>query len=212
MVFSQRIRRGSGEGAVLTVAHGKRRFVPKTGMYAVDVSTCSTFARGGDPIRSRTVQVGRDIYSQGDWTDVPQGKKWVHREDTDALRWTRHLIEPLNPEFLRLISPGAKRISTRDRYDGVRTTRYDGSVQVDHLSSYWAGHLYGTGAWTGGRIRWKLWLGPDDLPRRFQAEIITEPYGPEEKADAVRMNVLYKGWRAPVRIQIPPENQVAEAE
>jgi hypothetical protein len=34
----------------------------------------------------------------------------------------------------------------------------------------------------------------------------------EQRADTVRMNVLYKGWGTPVHITAPPKRLVVEAE
>ncbi|WP_156056471.1 hypothetical protein [Streptosporangium roseum] len=212
VLFSQKTHDGFGSDVALTVAYGKHRFAAKTGVYASDIT--DTFTTGDRPVHFRMINVGRDSYTQGTWADIPEGKKWLHSRNTEGFLWSQNLVDALNPKFLRLISPGAERTSTGDRYDGVLTTRYDGSVKVGSLGSRQAGIYYGPsdGRSAGGRIKWRLWLGPDNLPRRFQAEIVTGPYGPEREVDIVRMNVLYKGWGTPVHITAPSKNLVAEAE
>ncbi|MET7333232.1 hypothetical protein [Nonomuraea sp. NPDC005650] len=213
VLFSKKTRNGLGSDASLTVAHGKHRFAAKTGVYASDVT--GAFTVGDlDPVPSRVVNIGRDSYTQSGWDTLPKGKKWNHWRDKDGFLWSQNLVDALNPKFLQLISASAEKVPTKDRYDGVRTSRYDGTVEVGSIGSRWAGIYYSEreGFWDGGRVKWKLWLGPDNLPRRFQAEIVYEPYGAKQIADTVRMNVLYKGWGTPVHIIAPPKKLVVEAE
>ncbi|MFI9593576.1 hypothetical protein [Nonomuraea sp. NPDC052265] len=181
-------------------------------MHAGDIAEVFTVG-GVDPIPFRLINIGRDSYTRNQADALPEGKKWSHRRDAKGFLWSSNLVDALNPEFLRLISPGARKVPTEDRYDGVRTTRYDGSIEVGGLGTRQAGVYYSErkGASAGGRMTWKLWLGPDRLPRRFQAEIVDEPYGQEERADAERMNVLYSGWRKPARTVAPPEKLVVES-
>jgi hypothetical protein len=208
VVFS---RRTVEWDVAMTVAHGRHRFAPRVGVYASDVK--ETYSTGGEPTRFRMINIGRDSYVQDERTDLPKGKKWRHWRNAEGFLWSRDLVDALNPEFLRLISPGAKRVSTGDRYDGVRTTRFDGSVKVALLGTRKAGIFYGPkkATYAGGRIEWKLWLGPDDLPRRFQARILFGPIGPDREMRITRMNVLYKRWGSPVRITAPPRRMVAKA-
>ncbi|MEU8252220.1 hypothetical protein [Nonomuraea sp. NPDC048916] len=213
VLFSQNTRRGLTSDASLTVAHGKHRFAAKTGVYASDVTQAFTVG-DIDPVLSRVVSIGRDSYTQSGWESLPKGKKWNHWRDKDSFLWSQNLVDALNPKFLQLISASAEKVPTKDRYDGVRTSRYDGTVEVGSIGSRQAGIYYSERKrdWDGGRIKWKLWLGPNNLPRRFQAEIVYEPYGAEQRADTVRMNVLYKGWGTPVHITAPPKKLVVEAE
>ncbi|MGW4796192.1 hypothetical protein ACWEPC_27600 [Nonomuraea sp. NPDC004297] len=213
VIFSQKTRNGLGSDASLAVAHGKHRFA-RTGVYASDITETFTVGGGEDPTLFRMINLGRDSYTQSYWDTLPKGKKWNHWRDKDGFLWSQNLVDALNPEFLRLISRSAEKVLTKDRYDGVHTIRYEGSVEVGSIGSRQAGIYYSerAGDWDGGRIRWKLWLGPDSLPRRFQAEIVYEPYGAEQRADTVRMNVLYKGWGTPVHITAPPKKLVVEAE
>ncbi|MEV4167773.1 hypothetical protein [Nonomuraea sp. NPDC049709] len=213
VLFSQKTRNGLDSDASLTVTHGKHRFAAKTGVYASDITEAFTVG-DRDPEPFRMINIGRDTYTQNFWDRLPKGKKWSHRRNAEGFLWSQNLVDALNPKFLQLISRSAEKVPTKDRYDGVPTARYDGSVEVGHLGSRQAGVYYGkrTGDWAGGRITWKLWLGPDNLPRQFQAEIVYEPYGPDQRADTVRTNVLYKGWGTPVHITAPPKKLVVEAE
>jgi hypothetical protein len=162
VLFSQNTRRGLTSDASLTVAHGKHRFAARTGVYASDVTEAFSVGDQDDPVPFRVVNIGRD---------------------KEAFLWSQNLVDALNPKFLQLISASAKKVPTKDRYDGVRTSRYDGSVEVGSIGSRKAGIYYSEreGDWDGGRVKWKLWLGPDSLPRRFQAEIVYEPYDAEPR-------------------------------
>lgn len=213
VLFSQIVRQGTTSSGVVTVGHGKHRFAAGTGVHASDVTRTTTVA-DMSPVPFRMVNIGRDSYTQSGWDDLPKGKKWSHWRNRGGFLWSQNLVDALNPKFLQLISAGAKKVPTTDRYDGVRTSRYDGTVEVGSIGRRAAGTYYSVRKdwWDGGRIKWKLWLGPDNLPRRFQAEIMYEPYGEEQKADAMRMNVLYKGWGTPVRITAPPRRLVVGAE
>ncbi|WP_433513943.1 hypothetical protein ACQP2T_62090 [Nonomuraea sp. CA-143628] len=212
VLFSQKTRKGLGAGAHLAVTHGKHRFA-KAGVSASDITETSTVG-DGDSMPFRMINLGRDTYTQTYFDTLPKGKKWNHWRDAEGFLWSQNLVDALNPKFLQLISASAKKAPTKDRYDGVRTSRYDGTVEVGSISSSQAGIHYSEreGFWDGGRVTWKLWLGPDNLPRRFQAEIVYEPYGAEQRADTVRMNVLYRGWGTPVHITAPPKKLAVEAE
>ncbi|RSN01227.1 hypothetical protein DMB42_40310 [Nonomuraea sp. WAC 01424] len=213
VLFAQKARTGRAWDGALTVTHGKHQFAATTGVYASDITEVFTVGHAS-PMPFRMINIGPDTYTQSYSDDLPAGKKWNHWRNKEAFLWTQNLVDALNPKFLQLISGNAEKVPTKDRYDGVPTVRYDGSVEVGLLGSRQAGIYYGErmGDWSGGRITWKLWFGPDSLPRRFQAETVYEPYGPDQKADAVRINVLYKGWGTPVHITAPSRKLVVEAE
>ncbi|TMR91124.1 hypothetical protein EJK15_51730 [Nonomuraea basaltis] len=60
----------------------------------------------------------------------------------------------------------------------------------------------------GGQITWKLWAGPDNLPRRFHAIMkFTRPEGGE--AESMTMNIIYRGWGTPVKITAPPKHLIS---
>ena len=75
----------------MTVTHGKHRFAAKTGVYASDVTDVST--TGGVPMHFRMINIGRDTYTQGTWTSLPEGKKWLHWRDADGFLWSQNLVK-----------------------------------------------------------------------------------------------------------------------
>ncbi|NRQ36309.1 hypothetical protein HII36_31410 [Nonomuraea sp. NN258] len=211
--YSQRTRGALSLPAYRATEHGKHRLAPGPGIHASDTTTRFTWGDGDDGTQwYRVIIIGRDLYTQ-----EAEGGKWAHSRETkgSGALWAQDLIDPLNPRFLRLISPDAEKTGTGtgDRYDGVRTTRYDGSVRVELLGVRGAGYYFGPGieGSGGGRIDWKLWLGPDDLPRRFQAAITFDPPEHAVKPDVIRINVLYRDWGKPVRVQAPAARLVVES-
>jgi hypothetical protein len=61
----------------------------------------------------------------------------------------------------------------------------------------------------GGQITWKLWAGPDNLPRRFQA-IMKSTWPEGGDAESMAMNIIYRGWGTPVKITDPPKRLISD--
>ncbi|GIH59275.1 hypothetical protein Msi02_00920 [Microbispora siamensis] len=67
-----------------------------------------------------------------------------------------------------------------------------------------AGILFGLekGSEPGGRIRWRLWVGPDNLPRRFTASIVWDALE-TENVRTMNWTTFYRRWGDRVEIKPP---------
>ncbi|MBB6555095.1 hypothetical protein [Nonomuraea rubra] len=93
----------------------------------------------------------------------------------------------------------------------MKTTLHSGTVTVTKLSERQAGISFDTEekGVHGGPITWKLWVGPDDLPRRFHAIMrFTHPEGGDTYT--MTMNIIYRDWGKPVKITAPPKHLITD--
>ncbi|GAA3116873.1 hypothetical protein GCM10017600_42120 [Streptosporangium carneum] len=170
-----------------------------------------------DSSRFRMITIGRDSYTQSNrYSSLPKGK-WSHRRDVDAFLRTDDLISGINPRFLELVASRGSVAADGGALDGVATTLHSGTVTVPEIGTKQTGTTFGLqeGRWTGGRITWRLWVGPDALPRRFHAVIVmggSEDSGGSDREDEATQtsNTLYTRWGAPVRITPPSRSAVVE--
>ncbi|MFG2074987.1 hypothetical protein [Nonomuraea maritima] len=118
------------------------------------------------------------------------------------------LVNGINPGFLRLVASHGATSADGGTFEGVKTTLHSGTVTVPKLGERQAGISFGTReeeySWRGP-ITWKLWVGQDNLPRRFHAII---RFTPTEGGDVKTMtlNVIYRNWGKPVKITPPPKH------
>ncbi|WP_405144226.1 hypothetical protein OG589_41195 [Sphaerisporangium sp. NBC_01403] len=191
--------------------HGVYRFT-RSGVFASDSTEIDK-----DPVspgRFRMINIGRDSYTQStDYSLLPKGKKWTHWRNADGFLWAKDLIDGLNPAFLTHVASRQVVRSAGGTVDGVNTTLYSGTVTVPELGTRQAGTTFDLkeGRAAGGQVKWKLWAGPDSLPRRFHAAISFEPVGEEKKGWSIVANMLYKQWGHSVKITAPPKNLTVEA-
>lgn len=199
-------------------ASGAYRF-KASGVYAADTTTISQEAEGTG--RSREISIGREFYSQ-DYVRSKDGKypykspstvgKWINQRNLPGVIWGEDLINGINPGFLKLVASHGATSADGGTFEGVKTTLHSGTVTVPKLGERQAGVTFGTeeevGFWRGP-ITWKLWVGPDDLPRRFHAIIrFTRQEG--AKAETMTMNIIYRGWGKPVKITAPPKHLITD--
>ncbi|MFB4274242.1 hypothetical protein ACBJ59_03015 [Nonomuraea sp. MTCD27] len=214
--FSVRRRGGPPPSEDLKIS-GAYRF-NASGMYAADLTEISyeKAATG----RSREITIGREFYSQSyvrsdegkyTWKSPPTLGEWAYGRNFAGVVWDKDLVNGINPGFLELVASYAATSADGGTFEGVKTTLHSGTVTVTKLSERQAGISFDTeeeGA-HGGRITWKLWAGPDNLPRRFQAIMaFTWPEGGE--AETMTMNIIYRGWGTPVKITAPPKHLIAD--
>ncbi|MEU1877958.1 hypothetical protein ABZ470_11630 [Streptosporangium sp. NPDC020072] len=202
-------------------AFGAYRF-RTSGVYAADTTEIT---REGEGIsRSRGISIGRDFYSQAYarskdgkyiWKSPSALGKWTYGRGFSGVVWKEDLINGINPGFLELVASNGATSSDGGTFEGVRTTLHSGTVTVPELGGRQAGMFFGTeegrGLW-GGPITWKLWVGPDNLPRRFHAIMRFTPdpkYGGGE-VETMTMNILYRGWGSPVKITAPPKSLLTD--
>lgn len=213
------VKRRGGPPATWDIkASGAYRF-RASGVYAADTTTISQEAGGTG--RSRDISIGRKFYSQA-YVRAKDGKyvwkspstvgKWTYAQNLAGVIWGEDLINGINPGFLKLGASHSAISADGGTFEGVKTTLHSGTVMVPELGERQAGMTFGTeredGFWSGP-ITWKLWVGPDNLPRRFHA-IIRFTRAGEGDPETMTMNIIYRGWGTPVRITAPPKQLITD--
>ncbi|MFG1681635.1 hypothetical protein ACGFNP_15845 [Nonomuraea sp. NPDC049269] len=211
-------RRGGPPPAEDIQASGAYRF-RASGVYAADTTEISheKAATG----RSREISIGREFYSQGYvrskdgkyvWKSPSTVGKWTNAQNLAGVIWGEDLINGINPGFLKLVASHGATSADGGTFEGVKTTLHSGTVTVPKLDERQAGMYFETREEEfayGGPITWKLWVGPDNLPRRFHAIMkFTRPKGGD--AETMTMNIIYRGWGKPVKITAPPEHLITD--
>ncbi|MDF5758442.1 hypothetical protein, partial [Spongiactinospora sp. TRM90649] len=127
------------------------------------------------------------------------------------------LINGINPGFLELAASRGATRAAGGTFEGTKTTLHSGTVTVPVLDERQAGMFFEMqeeegGTWKGP-IRWKLWAGPDNLPRRFHAIMDFTPTFSDGDSDGevetMTMNIIYRGWGTAVTITAPPERLIS---
>ncbi|NUW33191.1 hypothetical protein HTZ77_17385 [Nonomuraea sp. SMC257] len=131
------------------------------------------------------------------WKSPSTVGKWINWQNLAGAIWGQDLINGINPGFLKLGASHAATSADGGTFEGVKTTLHSGTVTVPKLDERQAWMYFGTdeedGSW-GGPITWKLWAGPDNLPRRFHAIMRFTPKHGGRKAATMTMNIIYRGW------------------
>ncbi|MFI6321890.1 hypothetical protein ACIBG8_30450 [Nonomuraea sp. NPDC050556] len=178
-------------------SHGTYRF-SASGVHSSD----TTEINQGDGSRFRWINVGRASYTQDSKYDsLPKGKEWRSWRNATGFLWSDKLIDGMNPGFLTLAASQDHVTSDGGIIQGTTT--------VAGLEVTKAGVRFITenDGFTGGTIAWRLWVGPDHLPLRFNATITwdNEPGGRDEGFDYVKTNKLYREWGSTFTIKAPPK-------
>ncbi|MEU4227471.1 hypothetical protein AB0F17_24515 [Nonomuraea sp. NPDC026600] len=213
------VKRRGGPPATWDIkASGAYRF-RASGVYAADTTTISQEVGGTG--RSREISIGREFYSQAYvrskdgkyvWKSPSTVGKWTYGRNFPGVIWGEDLINGINPGFLKQVASHDATSADGGTFEGVKTTLHSGTVTVPALGERQAGITFGTakedGVWSGPII-WKLWVGPDNLPRRFHAIM---RFAPSEGGDAetMTMNIIYRGWGKPVKITAPPKHLITD--
>ncbi|NRQ31825.1 hypothetical protein HII36_08225 [Nonomuraea sp. NN258] len=192
------------------ISSGAYRF-SASGVYASDV-----MSRDEDGWRFRLRNVGRVSYVQDSRYDsLPKGKKWRLQGDAPNFRWNNDLVDGINLGFLALAASQSHSVADGGTVEGTPCTLHKGMATVAVLSTTQPGVRFGMkdedDTWAGGTISWRLWTGPDHLPRRFNA-VITWDKPPDEKDigfDYVKLNKIYRHWGSDFTITHPPKALVA---
>ncbi|SEG96802.1 hypothetical protein SAMN05444920_110113 [Nonomuraea solani] len=193
------VKRAGGPPATWDMkASGAYRF-NASGVYAADTTEITQQPDGTG--RDRGISIGRTFYSQA-YVRAKNGKyiwkspstlgKWSYGENFAGVIWGEDLINGVNPGFLKLGASHGATSADGGTFEGVKTTLHSGTVKVPVLSERQAGMSFETeekyGSW-GGPITWKLWVGPDNLPRRFHAIVRFIRKGGGGEAETMTMNI-----------------------
>jgi hypothetical protein len=212
------VRRGGPPATWDIKASGAYRF-RASGVYAADTTTISQVGR--ETGRAREISIGRKFYSQAyvrtkdgkyTWKSPSTVGKWTYAQNLAGVIWGEDLINGINPGFLELGASHGATSADGGTFEGVKTTLHSGTVTVPKLGERQAGMYFETREEElayGGPITWKLWVGPDQLPRRFHAIMrLTRPEGGDTYT--MTMNMIYRGWGEPVKITPPPKHLMSD--
>ncbi|GAB1822191.1 hypothetical protein [Herbidospora sp. RD11066] len=188
-----------------------------SGVYAADTVQITREPSGGTG-RSRGISIGHEFYSQsyvrsktGEYTHKSPSQlgKWRHGRHLAGVIWGDDLINGINPGFLELAATTGVTTTDGGTFEGVKTTLHSGTVTVPVLGERQAGMFFDLAEDDGsyrGPIIWKLWVGPDNLPRRFHAIMRHHAKWTDDvEVETMTMNIIYRGWGTRARITAPPE-------
>ncbi|TXK35117.1 hypothetical protein [Nonomuraea sp. C10] len=186
------------------------------GIVAVDVRYSKPLPGGpsrgiGFPDRSYGWYPDRPAY-------LPAGKSWVLETKKNDLSLECGQIRLSDPATLRHVLSTAAAKRPAGVYDGTRTTLYEGSTTIGELYKLnprlWVGMLEKpTGRYASYAklpVKWRLWLGSDQLVRRCQTRY-DEPDSPWKVKDRTlrTADVRFSGWGDAIDIKPPPAEEVA---
>ncbi|WP_146178126.1 hypothetical protein [Nonomuraea fuscirosea] len=176
-----------------------------------------------DDLSSMTTRVisidGSGTYEhRADRRDVPAGKTWLHHSGSGCGTLERavgslDLRAILSPEVLRKLTAPAP--SPGEVIDGVGTVVHAGSAAQSEFSGPAPGVDPATLEVLRERFRsvevsWRLWAGPDGLPRRLRLEEAM-PAAEEGMPRTSVTEIDFTGWGSDVTVVPPPAEQVHEA-
>ncbi|SEU42735.1 hypothetical protein [Nonomuraea wenchangensis] len=149
---------------------------------------------------------------------LPPGKSWILETKKNDLYLACGQIRLSDPATLRhvLATTAVKRPA--GVYDGTRTTLYEGSTTIGELYKLNPRLQVGDFEKPVGQyasysklpVKWRLWLGTDQLIRRCQTRY-DEPDSPWNVKDRSlkTADVRFSGWGDPIDIKPPPAELVA---
>jgi len=193
---------------------GLLRFGP-SGVTSFDVTTTAT-DRTEDEKKTETTRViaaGKYGYSQGvETADLPEGKKWVRFTDY-ATPPSSLSVDILNPKVLKAVLASTKDKVKGEKIDGTRTTVYRGTIDLKTLAKADKRNqslvlLLGEITNAKDKLSWKLWLGEDNLPRRFTSSYVLLA---DKNGDAtITSDTGFTAWGTKAEVKAPPAAEVID--
>ncbi|WP_214104027.1 hypothetical protein [Acrocarpospora catenulata] len=208
--FSTRTREKTYDLLNTETSAGAFRF-NRSGIARSDVTYIGETGLG--KARVRIITIGQQSYKRTtSLSGNPRSAKWEDfGNDGGGFHYAADVISGVNSAFLDLIEPDASAGVPGGEIDGVPTTLYTGFVDVPAFATTLAGVRFRFDPDSvGGRVNWRLWAGPDDLPRRFTASIIWDMAGYAESNETVNLTTFYKRWDTRVEIKAPPRKSVVK--
>ncbi|GII88606.1 hypothetical protein Ssi03_65960 [Sphaerisporangium siamense] len=169
-----------------------------------------TISSGASKSTGHIIALGGKVYVKSPVYDdaLPAGKTWVRF--TGPARTTL-LVDVLRPRTLGALVAHTKSKAPGGTVNGARTTLLRGAITLGELAKVSPdGGLRGlSGKEKKIAVPWKLWVGGDQLPRRFQAAVVLP--GPAPLGDLkLSSDARYAGWGGHVAIQAPPADLVVD--
>ncbi|MFC4590541.1 hypothetical protein [Sphaerisporangium corydalis] len=186
----------------------------KTGVDAYDLRTSGVTGSGNSTVL-RTIKVDGKVYLKSALYDdlLPAGRTWI-RTSTDGDGVTSSMIDVLRPKVLAAVLATTKSKSPAGRIGGSPTVLLQGSITLAQLAkvSPDAGavaKMYKVKKTV--KLPWKLWIGADQLPRRFAS---TFPLTFSAKAPnlSTATDSRFAAWGGKVAITAPPADLVIDEE
>ncbi|MEU4511074.1 hypothetical protein AB0G05_16405 [Nonomuraea wenchangensis] len=168
---------------------------------------------------TRAISIGDSgTYEQrADRRDVPAGKSWLHHDGAGcgaAARLVGNLDvrTVLSPRVLRKLAAPAP--SGGEVVDAVDTVVHAGSASQTEFAVQAPGDDPAMAAVLREQVRltevsWRLWVGPDGLPRRVRF-VTNDPEAVEGVPRTTVTEIDFTDWGSTVSIEPPPEDQVHE--
>ncbi|TKK84098.1 hypothetical protein FDA94_30760 [Herbidospora galbida] len=168
-----------------------------------------------DHMTTRTITIpGSGTYlNRVDRRDVPEGKSWLYGRDATCeqlldLKGPATIHDLLSPEMLGKLTAAPP--SPGETVDGAATLVYEGSapqsefgVEVQNDDPVLRAQF--REQFGSARISWRLWVGPDLLPRRAHVT-----FTQDGEPTAGRAEIDLTAWGTEVTVEPPPSDQVHE--
>ncbi|MEQ4720368.1 hypothetical protein [Nonomuraea sp. B19D2] len=152
---------------------------------------------------------------------LPAGKSWILETKKNDLYLACGQIRLSDPATLRHVLATTATKRPAGVYDGTRTTLYEGSTTIGELYKLNPRLQVGdfekpTGQYASYAklpVKWRLWLGTDQLIRRCQTRY-DEPDSPWNVKDRSlkTADVRFSGWGDAIDIKPPPAELVATSD
>ncbi|WP_440100506.1 hypothetical protein [Streptosporangium sp. H16] len=168
---------------------------------------------------TRTITIaGSGTYRhRADWQDVPAGKSWLHSRSSECEQLSRAIgslgvRDLVSPEVLRKLAAPVP--SSGEAIDGVATVVHAGSGS---LGEFGDATLHDDPVvvarlreWRDlPQVSWRLWVGPDRLPRRVHLTS-TYPMAENDQPESTVIEVDFTDWGSDVLVDPPPPDQAHE--
>ncbi|RCG24483.1 hypothetical protein DQ384_33110 [Sphaerisporangium album] len=182
----------------------------KSGPDAIDLKVTS---KAGKTVnRMQVITVGGKTYLKSPLYDdmLPAGRSWVRT--TGDLSSTSGTIDILQPKVLKAVLAHTTSKAPGGTIGGARTVLLRGSIKLSDLakvSPSVAPLAKGLRNKKTISLPWKLWIGADQLPRRFQSTFSLS--GGDFLGDmSVATDTRFTAWGAKVVIKAPPADLVVD--
>ncbi|MEV7967245.1 hypothetical protein AB0O34_14860 [Sphaerisporangium sp. NPDC088356] len=185
----------------------------KSGVDAYDTKTVSNFGGEGGASTVRVIVLNGKAYLKSPLYDdlLPAGRTWV-RTSAAAAGTTSSMIDILQPKVLKAVLGSTKTKGNGGTVGGARTTLLRGSItlaQLAKVSPTVAGLAKSLKAKKTVTLPWKLWVGGDQLPRRFQT-VFPLSTSPLVGDISITTDARFTSWGGKVAIKAPPADLVVD--
>ncbi|WP_405144689.1 hypothetical protein OG589_42850 [Sphaerisporangium sp. NBC_01403] len=186
----------------------------KSGVDAYDTKTVSNFGGEGGDSTVRMIVVDGKAYLKSPLYDdlLPAGRTWVRTSAPSGGNSTSSLIDVLQPKVLKAVLGSTKAKGNGGKVGGARTTLLRGSItlaQLAKVSPTVADLAKSLKTKKTVTLPWKMWVGGDQLPRRFQT-VFPLSTSPLVGDISITTDARFTSWGGKVAIKAPPADLVVD--